>query len=214
MRRCLTLLIVLVLTVPLLLASLSPLLAGRSWPYVIGGLAGVVGFSLLFVQPLLAAGLAWQAPLRRQRRWHRVCGALLFLAVIVHVAGLYLASPPDMLDALLLVAPAPFSLYGVMALWALLLIVATLVLRRQARFRLRLWKWIHLILGVVIVLASVIHAWMIDGAMNTSSKQITSVLICLALVLALSRVWHLRRRSGGRQGQQGGHRQDRTGRNV
>ena len=40
------------------------------------------------------------------------------LTVIVHVAGLWLTSPPDVIDVLLFRSPTPFSAWGAIAMWA------------------------------------------------------------------------------------------------
>ena len=45
--------------------------------------------------------------------------AVLVIAVVLHVAGLWVTSPPDVIDALLFVAPTPFSNWGIIAMWAL-----------------------------------------------------------------------------------------------
>jgi hypothetical protein len=44
---------------------------------------------------------------------------VLVVAVVVHVGGLWITSPPDMIDALLLTSPTPFSAFGVIAMWAI-----------------------------------------------------------------------------------------------
>ena len=114
--------------VPVVVAASSPYLASRNLPYIVGGFAGIVCLSLFFLQPLLAAGYlpgrglpdgAGTAGSAPQSSWRGRS----------HVGGLYLASPPDTIDALLLVSPTPFSVYGVTAMWG---VVATAVLVRSA----------------------------------------------------------------------------------
>lgn len=171
--------------VPVILAAMSPLQSGREFTYVIGALAGVLALSLLFVQPLLVAGFLPGLMPSMEKRWHRRLGTVLVSAVGLHILGLYLASPDDMSDALLLVAPTPFSLYGVIALWAVALLGLSAVFRSRVRLRLRLWKVVHSALALIVVTASIVHAWMIDGTMNGLSKTISCVCIAMATVAAL-----------------------------
>lgn len=179
-RRLLWIVAVITVVLPFWLAASSPLQAGRELAYVSGALAGVLALSLLFVQPLLAAGLLAGFGLLQERRWHRWTGIALLTAVSVHVIGLYLTSPDDMTDALLLVAPTPFSLYGVIALWALVLTAVSALVRFRRGLRLSAWNKVHSALTVIVVLSSCIHAWMIDGTMNSLSKIVTCLLVVLA----------------------------------
>ena len=98
--------------VPLLLAAASPLLQWRGPVYVAAGFAGLVGLALLLAQPLLIRG--WlpglSAPLAR--RAHRLIGGLLVFAILLHVGGLWIVSPPDVVDVLLFRSPTPFSVWA------------------------------------------------------------------------------------------------------
>jgi len=189
-RRLLWGLSVCIVFVPFALAAASPLQAARESVYIAGALAGVLALSLLFVQPLLAAGFLPGISPSRERRWHRWLGGALLLTVALHVIGLYLASPDDMLDALLLVAPTPFSLYGVIALWAVVLIALSAILRSRARAHLAMWNRIHSLLAVIVVGSSLVHVWMIDGSMNSLSKTVTCISIALAALAAtIYRQW-------------------------
>lgn len=109
----------LALVLPLTFAAMSEYLAWRDPVYIAAGLAGVVALCLVLVQPLLARGWLPGLYLARGRRVHRAVGLFLVTAVVVHVAGLWITSPPDIIDALLLRSPTPFSLWGVGAMWAL-----------------------------------------------------------------------------------------------
>lgn len=171
--------------VPLVVATQSPLLAWRQPVYIAAGFAGIIGLALLLVQPLLALG--WLPGLRgpRGRRVHRWGGAALLAAILLHVAGLWVTSPPDMVDALLLRSPTPFSVWGVLAMWA---VCATAVL---ALWRRRLgpkrWRAVHLGLATLILGGSVLHAVLIEGAMGTASKLALCALALAATCAVLSR---------------------------
>jgi predicted ferric reductase len=172
--------------VPLGIAATSPLLAWREPVYIISGLAGVIGLCLLLLQPLLAAGALPGLPSQRARTVHRWLGASLVVAVIVHVAGLWLTSPPDVIDALLLRSPTPFSLWGVIAMWAVF--VAATVAALRHRFRPRVWRRFHTGLAAVIVLGTSTHALLIDGTMGTASKvALCALVVAAAAKLLLSR---------------------------
>lgn len=179
------------LAIPLYGAARSELLAWRDPVYIAAGFAGVVALALLLIQPLLAAGLLPGLPERRGRQVHRWVGAVLVLAVLIHVAGLWITSPPDVIDALLFTSPTPFSAWGVIAMWALLATALLAVFRRRLRLRWRAWRIGHTGLGVVIVGGTVVHALLIEGTMETLSKTALCGLVVLATlkVAADPRPW-------------------------
>jgi predicted ferric reductase len=164
------------MAVPVLLAATSPYLAYRNLPYIVGGFAGIVCLALFVVQPLLAAGYLPGPGLVTERRWHRGVGVVIVLCVVLHVGGLYVTSPPDTMDALLLAAPTPFSVYGVLAMWGVVVTAVLVVLRHRLGLRYATWYLIHNGLALVVVVATVIHALQIEGAMEIVSKW----LLCLA----------------------------------
>lgn len=168
------------ITVPVGLAAVSPLLAWRDPMYVASGFAGVVASALLLLQPLLAKGSLPGLQARRGRRLHAIAGVGLVMAVVAHVVGLWLTSPPDVIDALLLRSPTPFSGWGVVAMWAVSLAALLAALRRRLRLRLRVWRAIHLTLAMVIISGSVVHAMLIDGTMEGASKAALCALILAA----------------------------------
>ncbi|SDG90568.1 Myxococcales GC_trans_RRR domain-containing protein [Alloyangia pacifica] len=132
--------------------------------------------TLLLMQPLLAAGALPHLPRGVSRRVHRASGALLTLLVVGHVGGLWITSPPDVLDALAFASPTPFSVWGVIAMWAVFLTAALAALRRRRRS----WHLAHRTLAVLIVVCSVIHAVLIEGTMEPVSKAV----LCTAALLA------------------------------
>ena len=186
----------LALGVPLGFAATSPYLAFRDAIYIAAGLAGVIALGLALVQPLLARG--WLPGLRQGgRRVHHLVGAALVATVLVHVVGLWLTSPPDIEDALLLRSPTPFSVWGVAAMWALFAAALLAALRR--RLSPRAWRIGHMSLVSIVVLGGVIHALLIQGTMETASKLALCLLALLATLAAISAPWlHRRQRSGGR----------------
>ena len=169
------------IAVPLVAAAMSPLLAWRTPIYIISGFAGIVALALLLVQPVLAGGYAPGLPTSQGRRVHRVTGLVLVGAVVIHVGGLWLTSPPDVVDALLFVSPTPFSNWGVIAMWAIFASAGVAMLR--GRLRLPVWRVVHTALATVIVVGGVVHTLLIEGTMETFSKV---GLCAIVLVVTLS----------------------------
>ena len=170
------------IAISLFAAATSPLLAWREPVYIVAGFAGVVGLALILIQPLLAAGLLPGVPLLSGRRLHQWVGVLLVAAVVVHVAGLWITSPPDVIDALLFISPTPFAVWGVIAMWALFAAAALAAVRRRLRVRPRVWRVAHTTLAALIVLGTVIHALLIEGTMGLVSKTVLCVLAVIAFI--------------------------------
>ncbi len=166
-------------------AALSPLHVYRSPVYIVAGFAGVFAMTLLLFQPMLAAGYLPGCSGRRGRRIHQWVGSALVLLIIIHVAGLWITSPPDVIDALLFVSPTPFSVWGVLAMWAAFVAAFLAALRRKLSLRPRSFRWSHKTLVTVIVTGTVVHALLIEGAMEVYSKVLLSVLVVAATLFAL-----------------------------
>jgi predicted ferric reductase len=179
---------------PMAFAAASPLHAWRSAVYVVGGFAGIVALCLMLAQPLLAGGWLPGLSGSRGRRAHRWIGGGLVAAVVVHVAGLWIASPPDMIDALLFASPTPFSPWGVIAMWAIFAVALLAALRRRSGLAPRTWRLAHMLLAVVIIGGSVVHVLLIEGAMETMSKAVLCALVVAAAVTVMAdrRVWRIR----------------------
>ncbi len=168
------------LIVPAVVAAMSPLLAWRDPIYIAASFAGVVALALLLIQPLLAGGYLPNLTARNGRRLHAWVGAGLTAAVVAHVAGLWLTSPPDVIDALLFQSPTPFSAWGVVAMWAVFAAALLAIFRR--RLRPMIWRRFHLTVAMVIVVGSVVHAMQVEGTMGTVSKAALCVLVLAAAV--------------------------------
>lgn len=173
----------LAIAVPLLVAAGSPLLAWRRPVYIVAGFAGIMAMGFLLLQPLLATSRLPGLHGARGRRMHRRAGAVLVLSVLLHVAGLWITSPPDVIDALLFRSPTPFSAWGVIAMWALL------AMQGMARVKVKTRRWHlgHRFLAVVVVAGSVVHALLIEGTMGAMSKALLCGLVVVACGLAVTR---------------------------
>jgi predicted ferric reductase len=178
--------------IPLAAAATSPQLEYRDSIYILAGFAGIGALALVLVQPLLIGGiLPGLSPIRR-RKAHRWIGAALVATIIIHVAGLWITSPPDMLDALSFASPTPFSPFGVIAMWAIFAVALLAIFRR--RLRPRTWRLAHSILAVVIVTGGVVHAMLIEGTMETVSKAVLCALVLAVTIKVMIdlRVWRKR----------------------
>jgi predicted ferric reductase len=180
--------------VPIAAAATSPQLEWRDPLYILAGFAGIIALSLLLVQPLLIAGYLPGLTAYRGRRAHHWIGGALVVAVVVHVAGLWITSPPDMIDALLFTSPTPFSPFGVIAMWAIFATALLALLRRRSGLRPRTWRIAHVSLAVVIVVGSVVHGLLIEGTMETMTKVALCTLVVGATIKAMAdlRVWRKR----------------------
>ncbi|MGY4511352.1 ferric reductase-like transmembrane domain-containing protein [Bradyrhizobium sp. USDA 3650] len=181
--------------VPIALAAGSEQLAWRGPVYILAGFAGIIALGLVLVQPLLIGGYLPGLSAYRGRRAHHWIGGALALAVVIHVAGLWITSPPDMIDALTYTSPTPFSPFGVTAMWAIFTVALLALLRRRLGLRLRTWRIVHIPLAIVIVAGSVAHCLLIEGTMETISKAALCVLILVATVKVMIdlQVWRKRR---------------------
>ena len=172
--------LLLLVAVPVTIAATSPLLEWRQPVYIAAGFAGVFALVIMLFQPMLAAGLIAGVSMVRGRRWHRITGGLLLLLVLLHVVGLWITSPPDVIDALLFQSPTPFSVWGVIAMWALLIRALLVALRKRIALRPAVWRVVHKTLAVVIVAGTVAHAMLIDGTMGYWSKLV--LCTCVAVI--------------------------------
>jgi predicted ferric reductase len=173
--------------VPIALAATSPQLAWRGPVYILAGFSGIVALGLMLVQPLLIAGYLPGLSAYRGRRAHHWIGGALVVAIVIHVAGLWITSPPDMIDALLYTSPTPFSPWGVTAMWAIFAVALLAIFRR--RLKLRTWRIAHMLLAIVIVAGSVVHGILIEGTMETVSKAALCVLVLAAAIKVLAGLW-------------------------
>jgi predicted ferric reductase len=171
-----------VICAPIALAMTSDLLEWRGTLYILAGLAGMFALGLLLVQPLMIARYLPGLSAYRARRAHHWIGGALVIAVVVHVGGLWITSPPDMIDALTFASPTPFSPFGVIAMWAIFAVALLAAFRR--RLGLRTWRIVHMGLASVIIVGTVVHAMLIEGTMETLSKT----LLCVLVVAAATKV--------------------------
>src|SRR4051794_17470253 len=179
---------------PIGLAATSPQLEWRGPVYIVAGFAGIIALGLVLVQPLLIAGYLPGLSGYRGRRAHYWIGGALVVTVVIHVGGLWITSPPDMIDALTFSSPTPFSPFGVIAMWAIFAVALLAALRRRLGLRPRTWRIAHTLLAIVIVAGSVVHGMLIEGTMETVSKAALCALVLAAAIKVMADLWMRRKR--------------------
>ena len=184
-----------VLGLPIFAAMTSPLLQWRQPIYIAAGLAGVLALCLLLIQPLAIGRYLPNIDPLRSRVIHRLIGLLLVGLVIIHVGGLWMTSPPDVIDALLFRSPTPFSVWGVIAMWCVFATALLALLRRRFRIKHHIWQRLHTGLALVIIAGTVAHAMLIEGTMETWSKAALAILAIIATLKVIIdlRVWSVRK---------------------
>lgn len=179
--------------VPIALAGTSDFLEYRGPIYIVAGFAGIVALGLVLVQPLLVGGYLPGLEGYGGRRAHYWIGSAIVVLILIHVAGLWITSPPDMIDALTFTSPTPFSPFGVIAMWAIFATALLAALRGKLGLPPRRWRMIHMCLAAVIVVGSVVHGFLIEGTMETMSKAVLCVLVVAAAAKVIAdRVWRKR----------------------
>ena len=169
------------LLLPISAALASPLQQGRDISWVLGGLAGILALGLLVVQMLLPTNWLRGLFAIGDMRLHRVLGIAVAGVVIAHVLGLYVYSPDDVRDALVLAAPT-YSRLGVLSAWCVLLSVVLALARRRLGLTYSDWQILHAVLAVVVVATAVGHTVLIRGALDGPAE----LLLCGAAVLAVT----------------------------
>ncbi len=188
--------LVLAVAAPLVAAAQSPLLAWREPVYIAASFAGILALGLFLVQPLLAAGYLPGLQGRAGRRVHLWTGCVILAGVMLHVGGLWLTSPPDVIDVLLFRSPTPFSVWGVIAMWALFAAALVAGLRRKLRLPPRVWRLGHAMLVTLVIFCTALHVLLIEGTLGLIVKLALSgiVLGVVLKVLADLRIPSLFRR--------------------
>ncbi|WP_375280218.1 hypothetical protein [Pseudooctadecabacter sp.] len=77
-------------------------------------------------------------------------------------------------------SPTPFSVWGVLAMWAVFGSAVLGLLRLRGRIRWRMFRLLHLACVAVIVGGTLMHVILIDGTM----EPVTKYAICVAPAVA------------------------------
>lgn len=172
-------------------AVFSPLSATREPMWVAGSLLGVLALALLPLQALLPQRVrrstaATGAGALGVPRLHRLVGLGVLAATVLHVAALYVVSPDDIGDALVLQAPT-YSRLGMISAVCLIGTVLFALLRRRTGLDAANWRLIHGGLAVAIVGTAAAHVLMIRGALDGPVEIALCVAAAAAVAAALVR---------------------------
>lgn len=170
---------------PCYFALTSPWLQWRSSVYVVAGFAGVLAYALLLLQPLFKLSALPGLKARANLLGHRLVGSVIALAAALHIIGLWITSPPDVIDTLLFRSPAPFAPFGVVAMWALIALLVVIGLKRRLKLKPKTWQFIHKSLAIVLILSGALHALLIEGTMEFWSKLVLVLLIVISATLPI-----------------------------
>lgn len=131
---------------------------------------------LMLREPLLARGLG---SLERMYRWHHVVGVLAYVILLAHPLVLAAAvwhESPEVAWSLLVPDSAAWAIWS--GWLALLLLMAGLAASFAARLGYRIWRWLHGLLGVGVLVAA--GHLMLLGLSGIVLALTVSILVLLA----------------------------------
>ncbi len=170
---------------PLVFAAIGVSEPGRGWATEFSAALGFVGLSLMGLEfALVARFRSVAAPFGSDAlvQFHRQIGLVGLSFVLVHIA---ISAPWDLVirpfDAN---TPARVR-WALLATLALFALVATSVWRKRFRLSYEAWHVVHAVLAVTIVVASVMHALLVDYYLNTTWKRVLWVAMAAAFVTVL-----------------------------
>jgi predicted ferric reductase len=148
-----------------------------------GAWLGWLGSGLLAANLLLMvrepAVAAWFGGLDRMYRWHHGLGTLGYAALLAHPVVLAAAAlPGDPAAAWKVLSPAGQSWHGLLGWIALLALMAGLAATFAVRLRYSLWRSLHAMLGVGVLLGAA-HMLAIGGLSTTSMLVLVPAVVAL-----------------------------------
>lgn len=112
---------------------------------------------------------------------HRFLGMATAALTLAHLACVVALDPANI--ALLDITHAPGrAIAAVVATVALLALVVAAGLRRRLRLPYDVWRFTHVALGAVVIVASVLHVWWLDHAVRNAAMFATLTLLVVAVV--------------------------------
>lgn len=172
---------------PLVFAAIGVSEPGRGFATEFSAALGFVGLSLMGLEFALVARFRSVAePFGSDAlvQFHRQMGLVGLGLVLVHIA---ISAPWDLVirpfDA---DTPARVR-WALLATLALFALIASSVWRTKLRLRYEVWHVLHAVLAVVIIVASLMHALLVDYYLNTTWKRVLWILMMAAFGAVL--VW-------------------------
>lgn len=177
----------LVSVAPLVFALLGDAPPGRDVVTELSVALGFVGLSMLGLQFVVTArfsGVAAPFGMDLVLRFHRGISLVAFSFVLAHPIMLFVQDPATL--ELLRFWDAPWrARFGLLSLVALLAIVGTSLWRRRLGLSYEVWRILHGVLALVIVVTALVHVQLVGYYVSTPWKQVLWVAMSLALVSVL-----------------------------
>jgi predicted ferric reductase len=119
---------------------------------------------------------------------HRSLGLIVALLVMLHLILVLSANPAAvaLIDPRQMTTP---SKYATIATLALLTLVGLATAKQRFGHHYQLWRWLHIALAVVFLLASAMHIWMLGHLVMDPVLRLTFGLLAALLVAVLSYRW-------------------------
>lgn len=119
---------------------------------------------------------------------HRFIGVASGVLVLVHLACIVAMNPMQvaLLDWALNGPPAKAAS---IATAALVMLVALAAARRRLNQRYEVWRWMHVLLAIAVLVGSALHVFWLGHLVNQRSMQLTFVLLLLAVGAVLAHRW-------------------------
>lgn len=181
-------------------AGVDPYPLPRSALSEISAALGLLAFPVILAQFALVSHLrAASRPFGTDAlvQFHRYMGFVALAIVLAHPLLLNVAALPW--SAWSPVSASPIARSGAVALWAIVALVLTTVKRGRLGLSYEAWRWLHVALSVVAVIAAGLHVRSVNGYAAAASLQgllgiyvLTSVAVLATYRLV--RPWRLRAR--------------------
>jgi 3-phenylpropionate/trans-cinnamate dioxygenase ferredoxin reductase subunit len=119
---------------------------------------------------------------------HRFLGVASGVLVLVHVACVLAMNPAQvaLLDPALNGPPAEAAS---VATGALVMLVVLAAARRRLNQRYEVWRWMHVLLAITVLVASGLHVYWLDHLLQQRAMQLIFVLLALAVGAVLLHRW-------------------------
>lgn len=178
----------LVAITPLIVALTADPPPGRDWWLELSVGLGFVGLALMGLQfAVVSRFAAVNAPfgLDAVLQYHRVISFTAMAFVIAHPA-IIVIQRPGMADILNPITTHWTARFGILSIVALVVLVATSVWRRRLGLSYEVWRVLHGVLAVVIIVTALFHIWgvgyYVDGVWKQGLWLVMSAVFVALLV--------------------------------
>jgi predicted ferric reductase len=165
---------IVILLAPLLVVLIGPRPGPRQfWREFSVGL-GFVGLALMGVQFVPTSRLRRLSnvfAMDEVYRYHKLASLLGFLFVLAHPLILFLFNPTTVRLLNPLTAPTR-AMLGLVSLLAAAGLVFTSIFRRSLGLKYEVWRWLHIILALTLVITAMLHILGVDYYLSTTGQRV------------------------------------------